>query len=583
MLRDPLLEKAQAHLDAGEESKARDCAQRAAGSDIGSAHLCTAWGQVCEEVGLARLGRDFYEKALRIAPNHIEALWGLAGLLAEGGHLEKSVRHLKKLLQLQPHHAQARSLLAEHYREMGLPGQAAFLGTSSPKNEGASPLRFFKASVSRRDTQRLLSLFSGRETGFATQEISTENGESRLAFHAEVLTHELLAAHIQGDTNLAFYPLRSDHTVGHAVLSVRISGNMTHGSRLNPSFQALFEEKLRRHLLTLALQASRAGLPAYPELSGSGMGRLWFFFDSFIHFLKARRFLRDFLEQTPAPETPLLVEPLLPTKPVGIGWVEQAVLLPLGLDRATLRRSLFLDSEGNAAGEQLKFLHRIRPIPLHSLRNSHNIGLDRAGNEAMVPVLKSHKALKHLLNKCPVLNELAKSAISGRMLRRDEKVVLFYTIGWLDQGEAVLHEFLHASPDYQFESVRRQASRLKGSPMSCVKIRHLIPELTASLPCQCDFDLRGGKYPSPLLHVDPHLVPVSEMFTSPSDLSLKEAAKRYSALLQHAEETQKALARLERILERGFQKKKLTCIRLDRHELVRIEKDGRVQWKMEFK
>lgn len=577
---DTLLQKARTLLDSGNESQARDCAQRAASQEHCSAKLCTAWAEICEELGMARLAREFYEKTLRLSPNHGGALYGLAALLAEGGHVEKSVRHLKKLLKLNPTHAKGKALLAEHYQAMGLPGQAAALKPASTTQEASSPLRSFKPAVSRADTQRLLKLFAGREQGFALQEIHPTTGESSYVFQAGSLTHETIAAHILGDLNLGIYSLRSDNTVCHAAVLVRVSGAMMESARRNASTVALFGEKLHRHLVLLVRHAVQWGLPAYAEATGSVQGRLWFFFDGFLHFLKVKRFLKDFLEHAPEPETPLVVEPLLPTQPVGIGWEEQAIPMPLGLDRATLQRSFFLDREGKVEGEQLKLLHRIRRIPLHSLHASR---LHCDGRQERVSVWEGrrHAPFKRILESCSILNELVRKAVSGRILRREEKVVLFYTLGWLEQGAEILHECLQACPDYQYESIQRQAARLKGHPMSCVKIRELIPEITSVLDCNCSFDLRGGKYPSPLLHVHPHMVPAAEVFVVPEDLSLREAGRRYVALRLHHQESEKALLRLERILEKGFTRKRLSSLRVDQFNLLRVEEENGVTWKME--
>jgi hypothetical protein len=293
-----------------------------------------------------------------------------------------------------------------------------------------------------------------------------------------------------------------------------------------------------------------------------------------------KRFVQDFLKNAPPPESPLAAEVLLPTQPVGIGWEERAVPMPLGLDRATLNRSFFLDQNGEVEREQLKVLHRIRRIPLESLRTAHPPWVKRDGGD-LVWEGSGHVFLKRLLENCPILGELVRKAVSGRMLLRQEKVILFYTLGWLEHGAKILHECLQACPDYQYENVRRQAERLKGHPISCVKIRELAPEITSTLDCNCSFDLRGGKYPSPLLHVHPHMVPAAETFVIPEDLTLREAARRYVALRLHHEESGRALQRLEKILERNFSRKKLSSFRVDGFKLLRVDEGDGPFWKME--
>lgn len=576
-----LLQKlAQTFLENGEEQKARDVVLKGLNLSAGNLPVLFRWAELCEELGMARLAREYYEKALRLSPDHPDALYGLAALLVEGGHVEKAVRHLKKLLKVDPAHARAKALLAEQYQVMGLPGQAAVLQPSLEELQSAAPLRTFKPSITLKDTQRFVDLFAGREQGFALQEIHPATGESSFVFQPGSLAHETVAAHILGDLNLGIYSLRSDNTVCHGTVMVHIARSLLGRGMENLSEKVLFKEKLHRYLVLLTRHAAQLGFPAYVESSALVGGRLWFFFEGFLHFLKVKRFLQDFLKNAPSPESPLVADVLLPTQPVGIGWEERAIPMPLGLDRATLNRSFFLDRDGNVDGEQLKVLHRMRKIPLETLGTAPPPWVKREGGELVWQGL-GHIFLKRLLENCSILGELVRKAVSGRMLLRQEKVILFYTLGWLERGAEILHECLQACPDYQYENVRRQAARLKGHPMSCVKIRELAPELTSTLNCNCSFELRGGKYPSPLLHVHPDMVPAAETFVVPEDLSLREAARRYVALRLHHEESGRALQRLEKILEKNFLRKKLSAFRVDGFKLLRVDEGDGPFWKME--
>jgi hypothetical protein len=111
------------------------------------------------------------------------------------------------------------------------------------------------------------------------------------------------------------------------------------------------------------------------------------------------------------------------------------------------------------------------------------------------------KELKHLQEQCPVLDEIVRKAGSGRNLRHEEKLVLYFVLGFLSDGAELLHHVLEPCPDYRPKKVARVILRLGHHPVSCPKIRHLLPEVTAYLRCECSFDLIPGEYPSPLLHV----------------------------------------------------------------------------------
>jgi hypothetical protein len=167
------------------------------------------------------------------------------------------------------------------------------------------------------------------------------------------------------------------------------------------------------------------------------------------------------------------------------------------------------------------------------------------------------------------------------MLRREEKVILFYTVGLLDSTGDSLHQILEPAPDYNYRKIRRQLERLQKNPISCLRIRSMIPEITGSVGCACIFDLRGGKYPSPLLHVMPQLVPVSEEMEIPDKLPLREAARRYVYLRMRIEEETAALKRLERILEQHFHKKGIQEYAINSAKIKLYKEDDHTTWNLE--
>jgi hypothetical protein len=538
------------------------------------------WGEVCEELGMARMAEECYRDALRLAPQDGETHYRLALLLAEVGHFERSLHSLKKAVKCNPEHQAARELLAQNYRALGLFGQGQALVPQEQDEAPESSPRYFPPSISDRDTGEFLRLFSGREVGFALQQVDPRTGDVVYAYRDCPLDHDLIVSHLLGGTTLAGYPMRSDNTVQCAAVAVRASRRTLKENVKNRGYLAYMEEGIRHHVLVLARYARQLGLPAYPEETGEHECRLWFFFREFVHFLKIKRYVHTFLERAPAPEVNLIVEPLLATKPVGVGWVEHPIVLPLGVQRSTLRRSLFLDKDGEPVGEQLKFLRKIRKISLKIA--SERLRTSACGRESpVVDMRDASGAVRTVLRRCAVLRELSRKAGRGRILHNEEKLILFYTVGLADPDGDSLHRLLEPCPDYDYEKVKRQAARLRPNPMSCHKIRELIPEITASVACNCSFDLRGGKYPSPLLHVDPCLVPASQELSVPGNIPIQEAARRYVNLRRHMGEVRKALARLEHVLEKELHRRGTDRIKVDRVTLKRSEEPGRPRWLME--
>ena len=146
----------------------------------------------------------------------------------------------------------------------------------------------------------------------------------------------------------------------------------------------------------------------------------------------------------------------------------------------------------------------------------------------------------------PVIEEVARKARSGRMLNHEEKLVVFFTLGFLNDSLKSLHSVLEPCPDYRPKKVDRLASRLKSNPISCPKIRELLPETTAYLLCNCSFPIPEGSYPSPLLHIDPKLVPSrAERLSS---FRHEEILKEYNALNVRIKELLKRRGELKLIL-----------------------------------
>lgn len=568
------------YLDKGMEGKARSTILSWRLRSTSVPHLQCKWGELCEEIGMARQAMENYSLALKADPGHERALYRLACLLGEVGYFEKSTRYLKKILRNNPDHGDARKILRRNYEALGLLGQAEAVSVRKGQPRRTPTARYFPPSVGKEEIDTFLELFSGREVGFALEGVDPDTGNVVYDFHSSPLGAKEIKEHVLGDITLAIYPLRSDNTIRFAGLLLHIPLQVRERYAGQHSYISLLDEKMRTYVLQLKKFAKNLGIPAYPEEHGIQKYRLWFFFENPIHFLRVKGFLQEFLFHVPEGDSHFRLEPQLPTKPVGIGWIERHISLPLGIDRRTLKRSLFLDNTGKPFDNQLKELKKIRRFSVkdaYKRLRSINIAGERKKDTAYL----FEPTVRHLKKKCPVLSLIMDKSLSGQMLRQEEKVVVFYSLGLLDQDGSTIHTLLENTPDYNYRKVKQQWERLKKNPISCVKIRHLLPEITASVNCNCIFDLRGGKYPSPLMHINPHMVPRASEVEFSRRISIKEAAERYVQLTRHIAEQKRVLEKLETVLERHFSQRGINEYKMRDTKVVRLVNGSNTDWRIE--
>lgn len=525
-------------LNQGHQNKAIDLALRYFSKEFDDPELYLEWGKIFEILSLAKKAIESYNLALRFSPEEPRYLKPLAMLLYEIGHLDKSLHIFKKLVALAPKDEEIRDYYLKNLEELGFKGAGEKIRQTRPS---VSPYRYFPPTIGKADTEVFLQLFSGRKMGFGELILEEKTYLPELIHKERTIKHQEIEAHILGKKTIFFYPLREDLKAKIGIISMEISKRDRIDYARQPSFLILKREKLKQYAIkSREIITEKFGLSAYLERMNPFGYRLWFFLEEFVHFLQIKRFLQEVMQGLPYPEFGLSVRPLLPTVPVGVGWKEQAILLPLGIDKARGERSLFLNEDGEPHPEQLKFIKKIEELSLSDVKN-----FIKSGAKKIAPEIEEDK-LNRLQQSCPFIDILVKKAEAGRALTHQERVVLFYTLGLMDPAGKALHRVLYPTPDYKYQKVKRILKGIKPNPISCLKIRELLPELAASLECACIFDLKYGRYPSPLLHVNPWLVPIEEERLSLERSSLKTLAKLLVELHHRREETERKIYKLER-------------------------------------
>lgn len=256
-----------------------------------------------------------------------------------------------------------------------------------------------------------------------------------------------------------------------------------------------------------ALEALK--LPAYLEDSGYKGCHVWVFFSEPVSAAHVRRFASGFVRRFgPASET-LHWEIFPKQDAVAPDQLGNLIKIPLGIHRKSGRRALFVDADGAAYADQPAFLKGVRRVDRHGFRDAVARLAGREAGEAPAPLKleELHQAFpqfRKILQGCKVVAALVQKAFATHHLTHPERHVLKCVFGHCtDRGHEFVHAVISNCMDYSRETTQHQLDRLMPSPIGCPRIRKHLPDLTASLPCCCDFDLPEGGYPSPVLYVDP--------------------------------------------------------------------------------
>lgn len=518
---------AKAYLEDGDEDRARKIIAIKRRLPLKDPSIHFEWGKLCEGLGMARQARESYEQAIALIPDNPDYHFRLALLYHETGAWERTLKHLQKTVFLSPQNTEAKTLLASLYEEMGFKGSAFAVRGRERRTDLVSQTLSF--DFSEEDANTILDLFKGREYGYATYRLSA-TGIASPSLMESVLGFNEIYKHLRGEETYGVYPLRADRTLKFTCLHVALPWRKVLENTKNEGFLTLLEEKVHQYARKTIEKSREYGIPAYLENSGQRDRRVWFFFEEFIPVELVERFLNTLLDRVSAPPSDTTLTLLLGNKGKGIGYEDHPVMLPLGFNRRTGKRCFFIDGDGVPYEDQLFGVKKIRLLSRADIQN-FVMSAERRRYEW---IGADSDPSKRLEKSCPVIEEVIRKARSGRMLNHEEKMVIFFTLGFLNDNLKSLHSVLEPCPDYRPKKVDRLASRLKSNPISCPKIRELLPETTAYLPCNCSFEIQKGGYPTPLLHVGPELAPARTEKSIPSPP--EEVGKEYNDVNKRIEE-----------------------------------------------
>lgn len=154
-----------------------------------------------------------------------------------------------------------------------------------------------------------------------------------------------------------------------------------------------------------------------------------------------------------------------------------------------------------------------------------------------------------LKQHCSVLSQLCNELDTHRILSNNQKKVITYSAGLLEQGHLIVNALLRKCSNLQPSDLLK--SPLKGNPVSCTKIRSYVNPETGSELCTCDFSALNPSYDNPLLHLS-SFCPESAQDNRNHELILRDTVTRYLDIRKKHRELEAQLRELETTIFKLF-------------------------------
>lgn len=365
------------------------------------------------------------------------------------------------------------------------------------------------------DLVLMAELFEGRE-GVHARQWKASDGRCGYSPVHQQLTPTIIRQHLLGAVTVGTYVVRGNNRCGFLAFDIDTDPSAREADRdpLAPAWEAalLLNEELRR-----------LGFSALIEESGAKGYHIWLFFETPWAAWKARRLGAGIVSRIALPKG-ATVEVFPAQARVQQSGLGNLIKLPLGLHLKTSRYSRIVDVERRPFDDPLGELHnqpRIGEADLEAVLETLPAGEvvslavpadypqekidDRNDLDNIVgPTLspeddyrpEADEALAFLLARCPVLKRICDAVKEERLLTKDEKAILTYTVGHLTNGPKAVNHLLGLTGQNQMPL----RSRLRGHPTGCSRIRSRLGISFGERGCDCEFDETLG-YPNPLLHL----------------------------------------------------------------------------------
>lgn len=507
-------------LHFGDTPQAQNLVENSPVQNTEDAELQYQWGVICELSNKQQEAIDSYHRVYRLQADHPDAAYRLGQYYLNQGQFERAIRFLQKAVQISPDSAHAHFALATALKNFSLNGaaQKAFekayqldpklkslknaITPPKPKHSSETPVAI---NFQENDIRLFTQLFAARE-GVHSKQWTDSTGRVGYNPVYKPLSQESVKLHLQGKETLGMYLLRTDNTVRHLIIDIDVSrqarNETTQQNRVLDQWQEItHQDAVRIYSICQNLQLS-----ACIENSGFKGRHVWLFFSDPIPAKDAIALAKKILEESGEPPTGINRE-IFPKEPrVSSRALGSMVKLPLGVHKLTQKRCLFLEPGGPPWKNQFEVLNSIKQITQQQFHKA--MERLKAGQIEGPPKNIDTTKSDNMIEKCNVLKYLVNKVEKERHLAHIDRLTLLHTLGHLgEEGRYMLHKIISKTLNYNHRITQKWYLRLKGSPVSCPKIREWQNHITPSIGCYCPFPENSKCYPTPLLHADPGFSP----------------------------------------------------------------------------
>ncbi len=487
-------------------------------------------GDLCLSLGMANQAMRHFARSLELDSECAPAKERIRKLQQESDSPLETIAKTRLVLQSHPDWREGYEKLRDDYVRLGLYGFAQKAHEKVLSLDDSYTPSCFEPPVSDSvdeqrasfdprevDQELFLNLFQGRVEAHAKQWVD-EKGRWGFLRVERPLKKRDIYKHLKGDETLAVYPVSILDTVHFLVFDVDTAKKsiLQHGEAALDEFR----RKAHSDCLRIKKACAELGGRLYVEDSGYKGRHGWLFFDQPVDAARAISLGRRILQVAGGPSPQMIWE----LYPMGKSERHRSLIkLPLGINRKSGRRCLFLKDDGDPIDDQgllLKTIEKASFIQMSNRlsrrRQPRPVGRT-AASDPELPGLSS--GLQAMIDGCGVLRHLIDKARDTHYLTHFERICLLYTLTFAGvEGEAYLHQVIGYCINYSQDYTQRQIDQRKDNPISCARIMELFPELTEALPCACDLKPPGRGYPSPVLHflnveIQPSTAPFEETET----------------------------------------------------------------------